>query len=107
MSLAIVETSMTIKVLYLYIMGNNNNINLASTVGQKWTQPERDLWTIAFIPIIYLGVFVGLVLSDAHLRKAGSRINACLEFGQSLKHKDFFLFIFGFLAPFLSIKLPH
>jgi hypothetical protein len=48
MSLAIVETTMTIKVLY--IMNNNNNNKLASTVGQKWTKLQRDIWTIAFIP---------------------------------------------------------
>src|SRR4051812_34852134 len=81
-------------------MNNNNNNKLASTVGQKWTQAQRDIWTIAYLPIIYLGVFVGLVLGDAHLRKAEGHNNAILEFSQSTKHMDFFLFIFEFLAPF-------
>jgi hypothetical protein len=48
--------------------------------------------------VITIGVFIGLILSDAHLRMAKGHINACLEFGQSLKHMDLFLYLFEFLA---------
>lgn len=81
-------------------MTPNNIPHLPSSVGQRWTSAQRAYWTLANLPSIYLGVFVGLILGDAHLRLKKGSINTHLEFSQTIKHLDFFLFIFEFLSAF-------
>ena len=46
------------------------------------------------IPQSHIGVIIGILLSDAHLSK-GTNINARMQFKQSLKHINYFYFVYS------------
>lgn len=77
--------------------------NLSSTVGERWSSSQRGLYTLNNIPPYYLGIIVGLVLSDGNLQFRGK---GRLRFGQSLKHFPYFWFVFNLLSHFCQ-SLPH
>lgn len=55
------------------------------------------------MPHFQYSVLVGLILSDAHLRYVSSHHkNVRLEFGQSIKNKGYFWFVFNLLSHYCS-----
>ena len=51
---------------------------IGSMVNHKWTAIERAHWVIANVPPYLLGIVVGLILSDCHLRIPKRGVNAFL-----------------------------
>jgi len=70
----------------LELYGNN----CCSTVGYKY---NSFLKNIQEIPNNHMSILIGILLSDAHLSK-GTNINARLQFKQSLKHINYFYFVY-------------
>lgn len=58
------------------------------------------------VPPYLLGVVVGIVLSDGHLQLFKGRVNARLQFVQSIGHLGFFTYAFWLLAP-ICMSLPY
>ena len=67
--------------------------NLSSTVGYpKFSALERKAIKI---PNNLISVFIGIILSDAHISKS-NKADARLQFKQTIKHIKYFYFVFGF-----------
>ena len=80
----------------IVVWGNN----LTSTVGYpRFTALERK--TI-YIPDKILPLFVGIILSDANLSKSTNRSEARLQFKQSIKHIEYFYYVFNHLSHYCS-----
>ena len=80
----------------IVVRGNN----LTSTVGYpRFTALERK--TI-YIPNKILPIFVGIILSDANLSKSTNRSEARLQFKQSIKHIEYFYYVFNHLSHYCS-----
>jgi hypothetical protein len=77
--------------------------NLGSTLGSpRFTKLER---MAIKIPTNLLSVFVGIILSDANLSKS-NKGDARLQFKQTIKHIDYFYFVFFKLSHYCS-KGPY
>src|SRR6184192_2680151 len=76
----------TLPVLTVALVKWGESDTLGSIVGHKWTSAERAHWVMENVPPYLLGVVVGLILSDCCLRIVKGRVNARLEFNQSLGH---------------------
>lgn len=77
--------------------------NLSSTVGSpKYTALERKS---VQIPKNLLHVFIGIILSDAHVSKS-YKADARLQFKQTINHIEYFYFIFFKLSHYCS-KGPY
>jgi hypothetical protein len=77
--------------------------NLGSTVGfHKFTAIERKAF---YISVNLLSVFIGIILSDANISKS-NKGEARLQFKQTIKHIDYFYFIFFKLSHYCS-KGPY
>jgi len=77
--------------------------NLGSTLGSpRFTKLER---MAIKIPTNLLSVFVGIILSDANLSKS-NKGEARLQFKQTIKHIDYFYFVFFKLSHYCS-KGPY
>lgn len=64
--------------------------SLGSTYGIRWTAAIRGYWDITNVPPYYLGIIVGLVLSDGSLELVKGGVNARLRFKQSIIHLPYF-----------------
>jgi len=71
--------------------------NWGSTVGLRYTKHLRSLYVFASIPFEYLGIFIGIILSDGCLQL---RKTTRLNFEQSLNHFPYFWFVFNLLSHF-------
>jgi len=77
--------------------------NLGSTLGfNKFTALERKAF---YIPVNLFSVFLGIILSDANISKSNWG-EARLQFKQTIKHIDYFYFIFFKLSHYCS-KGPY
>lgn len=93
------KESLTVKSKAIVIYGTN----LSSTVGfPRFSALERKSIKI---PINLLPIFIGIILSDANLSKP-NKSDARLFFKQSIKHKEYFYFVFFKLSHYCS-KGPY
>lgn len=77
--------------------------NLSSTVGYpRFTALERKS---TLIPKNLLPVFIGIILSDANISKS-YKGDARLQFKQTIKHIEYFYFVFSKLSHYCS-KGPY
>lgn len=65
--------------------------NCSSTVGYKYNSIVKN---IQQIPNSHMSILIGILLSDGNLSK-GTNINARLQFKQSLKHINYFYFVYS------------
>lgn len=65
--------------------------NCCSTVGYKYTSIVKS---IQEIPNSHMNIIIGILLSDGNLSK-GTNINARMQFKQSLKHIEYFYFVYS------------
>lgn len=63
----------------------------SSTVGYKYNPIVKNMQQI---PNSHMSILIGILLSDGHLSK-GTNINARLQFKQSLKHINYFYFVYS------------
>jgi hypothetical protein len=80
--------------------------SIGTTFNKYLGKKERASWTTSNVPSYLLGVIVGLVLSDGYLRCMKGRVNARLEFVQSIKNLPFFSYVFWLIAPICQ-SLPY
>lgn len=79
---------------------------LGSTVGERLSTVQRALYVISNIPPYYLGIIVGLLLSDGCLVLKPKAVNVLLQFCQSTKHSPYFWSVFNVLSPFCP-SIPY
>jgi LAGLIDADG DNA endonuclease family/Cytochrome b/b6/petB len=72
---------------------------LGTSFNIRWSAAERAAWVIDRVPPYLLSVIVGLILSDGSIRIVRGRINALLQFGQSMSHFAYFYCVFWLCAP--------
>lgn len=73
--------------------------NLSSTVGSpKFSALERKAIKI---PNNLISVFIGIILSDANVSKS-NKADARLQFKQTIKHINYFYFVFNKLSHYCS-----
>jgi len=73
--------------------------NLSSTVGSpRFTALDRKSIKI---PNNLLSIFIGIIISDANISKS-NKADARLLFKQSIKHKEYFYFVFFKLSHYCS-----
>lgn len=73
--------------------------NLSSTIG--YPRYNSQLRNQIQIPSHILNIFIGIILSDANISQS-SKIAARLQFKQSIKHNEYFFFIFSKLNHYCS-----
>ena len=71
----------------IVLYGSNCN----STIGYKYISIVKNMVNI---PQSHKGIIIGILLSDAHLSK-GKNIHARMQFKQSLKHINYFYFVYS------------
>jgi|SRR5215469_6794898 len=77
--------------------------NISSTVGSaRFTVLERNMIKI---PNNILSIYVGILLSDANISKS-NKADARLQFKQTIKHINYFYFVFFKLNHYCS-KAPY
>ena len=78
--------------------------NLTSTWGYpRFTVMERKS---IYIPNSILPIFVGIILSDANMSKSKNKSDARLQFKQSIKHVEYFYYVFNHLSHYCS-RAPY
>ena len=71
---------------------------LSSSFGRRWSNKERNIWTLNNVPHYLIEIIVGLILSDSCI-EYNSGINAYLRFEQSIGHFYYLWFVFELLSP--------
>ena len=80
--------------------------SIGSSFGAYWTTSQRALIALSNIPPYYIGILIGLVLSDGWLLFATPQSkNALLGLRQSINHFEFFWSMFLVLSVFCQ-SLP-
>lgn len=78
--------------------------NLSSTLN--YPRYNAEIRKMVKIPKNYLSIFVGIILSDAHVSKSSLKGEARLQFKQSLKNSEYFFYIYSKLNHYCS-KGPY